>query len=342
MIAMLNTSYLRKKSGRNMTNYYLILSNLLRMDVGVLLKAHICRTFMEQDHQQEPDEELNATMVPAIMEFVRNSGTFLATYGVAALVHLSNKNTTVKNLLMQNGIAQMSVDQVQTKDDDLIYYTLMLMVNLTKLPRNRRVLSDKGLLLAVYDILTSSYHQCGAPKKDSKVNVMPANPQKEKILTQVCIVLGQFANDDETRQAFLDTYTHATKCLLSIFHNSTPAGALASKAIFALKQIIASSAEQKVFTCGFMAGRLLEDLGNPALERSPEFIYQSILLLQMFATLPACCEKMDSCKVFTVIGTDALAMHPNISKVDDGQVRLKTLAEDIENQLYRQRGYHST
>ena len=113
----------------------------------------------EADTKKDDDSSANLIVVPAMLSLLRTGGTFLATYASAALVNLSSGNQAVKMLLMGQGMAKLAVQNMQAKEDDLSYYTLMLMVNLTKEPHNRSVIASAGLIPILYDIMTSSYAQ---------------------------------------------------------------------------------------------------------------------------------------------------------------------------------------
>ena len=132
-----------------MQTFFVVLQNLLEADCGVTLKAYICRIFMEMRahpdaKSKEEDTSADLIVVPAMLSLLRSGGVFLAIYASAALVNLSSGNQAVKMVLMAEGMAKTAVKNIQGKDDDLSYYTLMLLVNLTKEPHNRSVIASAG------------------------------------------------------------------------------------------------------------------------------------------------------------------------------------------------------
>ena len=218
MLAILSTDFLKKQiskghpKGRD-ADFFRCLANLLEADCGVTLKAYICRIFMEmrahlpEKNAKAEDTSADLIVVPAMLSLLKSGGVFLAIYASAALVNLSNGNQAVKMVLMAEGMAKTAVRNMQGKDDDLSYYTLMLLVNLTKEPHNRSVIASAGLIPLLYDILTSSYSQVRpAKKRQGSQGAALGSIAKERLLTQTCIVIGQFCNDDRFREQFIVTH----------------------------------------------------------------------------------------------------------------------------------------
>ena len=217
MLAVLSTDFLKKQIGKGRdADFFRCLANLLEAGCGVTLKAYICRLFMEMkasreaDTKKDDDSSANLIVVPAMLSLLRTGGSFLATYASAALVNLSSGNQAVKMLLMGQGMAKLAVQNMQAKEDDLSYYTLMLMVNLTKEPHNRSVIASAGLIPILYDIITSSYAQVRPTGKKAQGMSTAAlgSIAKERLLTQACIVIGQFCNDDRFREQFIASCLH--------------------------------------------------------------------------------------------------------------------------------------
>jgi len=211
MLAILSTDFLKKQIGKGRdADFFRCLANLLEADCGVTLKAYICRIFMEMRAHPETksngDTSADLIVVPAMLSLLKSGGVFLAIYASAALVNLSSGNQAVKMVLMAEGMAKTAVRNMQGKDDDLSYYTLMLLVNLTKEPHNRSVIASAGLIPLLYDILTSSYSQVRpAKKRQGSQGAALGSIAKERLLTQTCIVIGQFCNDDRFREQFIVT-----------------------------------------------------------------------------------------------------------------------------------------
>lgn len=299
MQAILSQEYLKKQLGRQKEAWYFeCLAHLLQSNASTNLKAYVCRIFMERvvEKKDAQSEEANRRVVPALRDVLEEEGTFLATYASAALVNLSDGDEKVKTMLMSGGIAGLATQNLKTKDDELICYTLMLLVNLTKQPHHRSVIASGGLLPLLYDILTSTYHQCGASSPGKKVSSVSVagGALKEKLLTQVCILIGHFAIDDGYRLQFLDKdlYGFTVKCLLYIFDCAPAPSPLMCWVMFALKQLCKDDPEQKQEIGAHCIKRMVERLQDKPHEKGPQFIFQSLLLFQMLATHPPNCQMM--------------------------------------------------
>jgi len=286
-------------------------------------------------------EETNLIIVSALLSLLDSGGLFLATYASAALVNMSNGNQSVKRVLMGHNMATLAVRNINTKDDDLGYYTLMLMVNLTKEPHNRSIIASAGLMPCLYDILTSSYHQVRPAKgKDDDgglSNAALGSLAKERLLTQVAIVIGQFCNDDGFRDQFIDMYPHTVKCMLYIFTTTTLGSTLSNKVMFALKQLCASRNDQKQKIGSYAIPPLLEALADPGMEKNSDFIYQSLVFLTMMSGLTTNVEMMyknDCIKVLQELQTLPVTLlrkvHEFHAKVDRLMASMSELAATDE------------
>merc|ERR1712194_292750 len=192
MQAMLSMKYLRRQLGRERERqYYECLASMLTSPAGTNLKAYVCQLFMEERADgpmrvasgKEGDDPCSAG-INSLVECAKTQGVFLATYATAALVNLSNGNKTVKEKLMQFGMAEIAVKNINTKDDELIYYTLMLLVNVSKESHHRSYLAANSLIPILTDLLTSSYYQC-TDTFLAKMGSPTYSKPKERILTQV-------------------------------------------------------------------------------------------------------------------------------------------------------------
>lgn len=334
MLAILSTDLLKKQIGKGRdADFFLCLSNLLEASCGVNLKAYICRLFMELQlgagdaGAAAISEDTNLMVVPALLSLLNSGGLFLATYASAALVNMSNGNQSVKRVLMGHNMATLAVRNINSKDDDLGYYTLMLMVNLTKEPHNRSIIASAGLMPCLYDILTSSYHQVRPAKgKDDEgglSNAALGSLAKERLLTQVAIVIGQFCNDDGFREQFIDMYPHTVKCMLYIFTTTTLGSTLSNKVMFALKQLCASRNDQKHVIGSYAIPHLLEGLSSPDTEKNSDFIYQSLVFLTMMSGLTTNVELMFKFDLINVL--QELKTLPVARKVHEFQAKVARL-----------------
>lgn len=338
MLAVLSTDFLKKQIGKGRdADFFRCLANLLEAGCGVTLKAYICRLFMEMkasreaDTKKDDDSSANLIVVPAMLSLLRTGGSFLATYASAALVNLSSGNQAVKMLLMGQGMAKLAVQNMQAKEDDLSYYTLMLMVNLTKEPHNRSVIASAGLIPILYDIMTSSYGQVRPTGKKAQGMSTAAlgSIAKERLLTQTCIVIGQFCNDDRFREQFIDIYPHTAKCLMYIFNTVRMGCTLCSKVMFALKQLCASRNDQKHYVGTRAIPHLIEGLKDHDTDMNLEFVYQALLLLIMLSGPPANCELMYKEGLVPVL--EQLSSHPSAKRSDGFHARVSILLHSMSD-----------
>lgn len=299
MHCILSTEWLKKQFGRQKeSEYYQCLARLLDHRGSTTLIAFICRTIMDakNDKSFHKDEQALNTMLLPLMDLMATGGVFLATYAAAALVNLSSGEEQVKIMLVRNGIASLCVDKVKVKDDDLLCYVLMLMVNLTKETNKRTVFKERGLLPLLYELLTSSYHFCNPHRESvSKGGSAPSTggtaALKEKILVNVAALIGQFCNDSQVRDKFLTSYTGTRNCLVYMYEKAQHGGPLACKSLFALRQLCGASSENLTYVGQHLIPHLVRKLGSLPHDGWPgEFLMQGVLMLE------ALCRDSQNCE----------------------------------------------
>jgi len=323
MMQLLRTDYVRKTlfNGKN-AEYFGVLGKFLKQGCGVDLKAYICRTFMDSCGTPGITTEIIEVMISPLIHLLGTGGAFLATYASAALVNASHGNDLIKTHLMTAGITTVCCTQLKAKDDDLVCYIFMLIVNLTKEPHHRSIIMEQGLLGMLYDTLTSSY--TASASATSGAAVLPgSNVLKVKILTQVCIIIGQFCNEPAFRKRFQKDFEHTTSCLVYICVQTKAATTLASKAMFALKQLCVGHNRYKLYICSYVATKLVEEIFDENLEKVVDFYNQGILLLQALTTHPECIQRLDSAGL-TSVRLQALKVKPEVRKDN-------SLVERIDN-----------
>jgi len=292
MLALLRTEYIKKLFARsNELDFYKALSNLLMSNSGVALKAYICRMLMPTTNL---DGMVASIIIPPLLQLFTSKGAYLPTYSAAALVNLSHGNEEVKRMLIIGRIADLAYRQLQSKDEDLVCYTLMLLSNLTKEAHTRELIAAAGILLCVYDLLTSSYQQC-RPRSGPSVELSASGVSavlREKVLAQVCIIIGQFCNDDIYREKFIETFPHTVKCMLYINEHSVAGSQLASKAMFAIKQVCVKTDWLKAEIGDVVIPKIVREFNDEKIEKNQEFLNQAVLLLQVLATLRHNCFRM--------------------------------------------------
>lgn len=334
MYSILSTDYLKKQFGRKSeSEYFACLGRLVEQGKSINLRAYVCRIYMEQKPGADTwTVDATQVVIPPLMRLLRNEGLFLATYATAALVNISSENHHAKTTLMVNAIARVVVLKLKTKDDDLMCYLLMLLVNVTKEPHTRNICADNGLLPILYDILTSSYHQCGGHSTVDAVSAaVPSSPQKQKILAQTAIIIGQFCNDVNFREQFKEMFPHTDLCLIYIFVNSSPGGALSCKAMFALKQLCAEANGKKQIIGGHVIRKLMDDIEDPKVEKTLEYVHHAMLLLQMLAGLGMNCMKLEQCNAREIL--KELRINPVIIKSEPLRQKIEGLIMTIRKKV---------
>jgi hypothetical protein len=324
MMALLRSDYIKKTlyGDSKKEQYYRTLGKFLTQGCGTDLKAYVCKVFMETGGKGMT-EEILGIMISPLVYLLSDGGAFLATYASAALVNLCSGNEAIKTKLMSAGIPLIACQQLKAKDDDLVCYVLMLLVNLTKEPHHRSILNEQGVIVQLYDILTSTYHQSASAS--SGASVLPgSNTIKVKILTQVCIIIGQFSNEPAYRKKFQKMFEHTIACLVYIYMETKKATPLSCKALFAIKQVCVDNNGQKMYVCSHVARKLVEELLDEKLEKTVDFYNQAVLLLQALANHRECPSRLNSAGL-TTLALDKLQRGKREIRND------KSLSERIEN-----------
>mmetsp|Transcript_27069 Transcript_27069/g.62592 ORF Transcript_27069/g.62592 Transcript_27069/m.62592 type:complete len:902 (+) Transcript_27069:115-2820(+) len=233
------------------------------------LKASVCRQIIAMSK----DNGYALDLCPGLLDLQQSGVIFLCVYALGALVNLSQANETVKNFLIQSGIAQIALQHLKSKDDDLILYTLVLMVHLTKSVHHRMAFKQANIVPVLNEILTANYSGDGVK-------------YKRRIVTELCSVIGQLCNDDETRRAVCDQY-QVIECLLYVLDedlkNCSHATTLKSKVLFALKQLCANSQEQKDMVGTRVIKVLVEALRDEGNLEHKDWATNAIMLLLLLA-----------------------------------------------------------
>lgn len=243
MQAMIETGYFLKvmhggTTGSVEGDYSRLVSRLLcSAESSPGLKASICRQVVATSKM-----ETGSVVGLGLLEAMRSGGLFLATYACAALVNLCQVSSEVRGCLMFNGAVGICLQHLCSGDDDLMVYTLMLLVHLTKEVHHRDAFKQADLILVLISILRDIYFVWS---------------DKRRIVAALCSVLGQMCNDADTRKS-LNENTKVVDWLLQIFWHAEGVSAEAkdkaraagspvqepktiSKVLFALKQLAADS-----------------------------------------------------------------------------------------------------
>lgn len=357
MCSLMGSDYLRKEYGcTKEEEYFQCLARLLEHIGSSNFKAYICRLFIEAKASSESTmpHQASLILVKPLVGVLKGGSVFLATYAAAALVNLSSDNDSVKQLFfgVYRGIANTVTERLKVKDDDLLCYTLMLIANLTKESHTCSVLASYGVIPILSDILTSSYQQCVRPiqkhsqqggreidqraRDKARRGNLVSSEIKDKILAQVCIVMGQYCNhgSGSYREMLTTTHPHTVKCVIFVYANCRPGSTLACRTLFCLKQLSYNVGLTKTEVGKHVIEKLVKeelaapDTGDNKLEKTSDFISQAIMLLQMLAGMHTNCVLMD--KVDTKSVLDKVQAHRNAAKLPDLPQRIEALKQTID------------
>lgn len=206
-------------------------------------------------------------LVPALVTCMEStSNVNLLSCATAALINLSCDHDTTKILIMQTGCMKLLIKQLKSKDDDLILYTLYLLVNMTKTPQHRSIVTKEGGLPVLVDILTSNYQ----------------NLEKTKLLAEFCSVVGQLCNDPETRGLISIEYLMVIDCLLWINDATEPNTELKSRLLFCLRQLCGQE-QNKIKVGQHIIYSVMQELGTAKGGVHEECTNNMIMLLKVLA-----------------------------------------------------------
>mmetsp|Transcript_32551 Transcript_32551/g.74374 ORF Transcript_32551/g.74374 Transcript_32551/m.74374 type:complete len:947 (+) Transcript_32551:200-3040(+) len=215
-----------RASGMTVEYAKLLSQLLLNQTASRNLKAAICRQIISANEGSIP----TGMLIPALVELMERGSLFLQTYATVTLINLTGGQPEAKALLMNFDAARICIDQLATKDDDLLYYTMVLLTNITKTEHHRDLVKGKGAVPVLMHLLVGYYHDI---------------QYKSRLLTELCSVIGQLCNDEDTRLLVTATGETTIDCLLHMLQQATSqawnTSKLKSKAMFALRQACVAS-----------------------------------------------------------------------------------------------------
>ncbi|CAJ1337094.1 unnamed protein product [Effrenium voratum] len=188
----------------------LLVSSMSSID----LKAAICREIISAC--SGPMHV--AVLVPALSAALQQRNIHLKTHATVTLVNMTANHELVKDILIKMEAPQIIARHLCVRDNDLLYYTLMLTTNLTRSTAHRQALNSFGVVGELTQLLQ-----------------MPLTPSKHQILAEVACTLGQLCSEKEIWESFSDG--KVLQRLIQLHMSSPPGSRLRSKMMFALRQI---------------------------------------------------------------------------------------------------------
>jgi len=195
MQVMIETGYLRELSedpdaGQGCMSIefaYLLRNLMLSQSSSTSLKASICRLIVSDKAIGHMGQ--SRLVADGLLDMMGSGTIFLRVYATAALVNLCQSLEAVKGHLMAKGIIDISSQALMSNDGDLMMYTFMLLVHLTKRSHFRLKMQSEGLVETVADIYV--------------VTCKDINDRR-RMLTEMCSVIGQYANDEDSRRLLIE------------------------------------------------------------------------------------------------------------------------------------------
>mmetsp|Transcript_89645 Transcript_89645/g.159208 ORF Transcript_89645/g.159208 Transcript_89645/m.159208 type:complete len:852 (-) Transcript_89645:87-2642(-) len=196
--------------------FTVFLAKLLVSDMSsVNLKTAICRSITSSCSGPMH----LSILVPAIMSILNQRNIHLKTYGTVTLVNMTAAHESVKDLILTMNAHHSLVQHLQFRDDDLVYYTLTLLANMSKTTTHRLILSQSGVVEHLTKLLTA----------------LPPTPQKHRLIAELAGTLGQFANDEDIWTK-MTSDRHTFERIQELLLAAPPGTRMRSRIMFVLRQ----------------------------------------------------------------------------------------------------------
>mmetsp|Transcript_41194 Transcript_41194/g.93127 ORF Transcript_41194/g.93127 Transcript_41194/m.93127 type:complete len:845 (-) Transcript_41194:32-2566(-) len=276
MQILIETGYLQAQFSRGQEHQYTdLLGVMLRSQRGISLKASICRQILAATGKHAEEGALHTLALP-LCEVVQTGSRFLGTYATAALVNLTALRASgdgVKNRLVSLGVLPVCVAHLRKNDDDLVYYSLLLLVNLTKAVHHRHVVREHDIIDTLVRLLT----------------VPDLGVTRSKIMTQLPAVLGQLCNEDDTREE-IASQDGVIERLCDIYAQAPGGSELKCNVMFCLRQLCTGSRAIREEVGDRVLPIAVEEL--KIFHHLQDFASSCVLLLMTLATARKNCELM--------------------------------------------------
>ncbi|CAD7936054.1 unnamed protein product [Amoebophrya sp. A120] len=318
MQILLESDYIRKLFGRSREKEYSqcvgrLLANPM---MSITLKSSLCRQIVSNP----PSPDNQAILAPALVDVLKNTTSYyVQTCVCAALVVMTADSDQAKTLVMACGIAPLILKMVTSRDDDLVYHALMLVVNLSKHTHHRAIFVQYGLLPILCDILSSSYHTIQF---------------KGKILLQLCAVIGQCCNDEESRKILTNSpHEFTLDCLMFVFDECPPRSALECKTLYCMRMCAMNSNDKKYRVGQHCYLKLLEELQDTDdMAKYLDFVYNALGFLLVIAEKVENAAALQSTNIVDILQR----IKDDLYDVASVQEKVKALADLIRAQTHRE------
>ncbi|CAJ1380515.1 unnamed protein product [Effrenium voratum] len=227
MQVLLESGYMRTElededagKGCMSMEYSYLLANLLSCDASSTnLKACVCRLIIADKDVGVKGQ--SAVLASGLMQLMENGSSFLMTYASAAMVNLCQSQEVVRSHLIHNEVIPTCKRNIRSKDTELMLYSFMLLVQLTRRSNHRAALEKFGILQLCCDVLQNIYEQVDS---------------RWRVIAEVCTVIGHCCTEEGPLK--LASENKVNKYLLKIMAAVLPPGGLPERSIRVLSKAL--------------------------------------------------------------------------------------------------------
>ncbi|CAE7558736.1 unnamed protein product, partial [Symbiodinium pilosum] len=272
----------RKEEEKMSWEFSQFLAKLLVSSMSsVNLKTAICRTIIASCSGPMH----LGSLVPGILSSLQQRNIHLKTFAAVTLVNMMRQHEPVKDMVLSMGAPAFIAENLLIKDDDLIYYTLMLTTHLTKSTAHRFALKKSGVVSELLELL----------------RILPPDAGKRRLLEELASTIGQLCNDEDIWVSLSEQ--KVVERLLQLHMNAPEGGRLRARIMFALRQfsfgghhLAAAFREEIGHSLPTIIQELQDIMEQGKLEKhdseETDCVVNSVLLLYTLAISPKLVEEM--------------------------------------------------
>jgi len=310
MQVLLETGHLRKVlededagKGCMSMEYAHLLANLLSCGASSTnLKACVCRLIIADEGVGEKGQSI--VLANGLAKLMQKGSSFLVTYASAAMVNLAQSHEVVRSHLIHHDLVPICILNVRRKDTDLMLYSLMLFVQLTKRSNHREALDKYGVLQMCFEVLEAIHKQMD---------------HRWRVIAELCVVLGQLFCDQEATGLATQPESKVSANLLFLLDESlTVTKGLAesnvkaaSKVLFTLHQLCGSEQLRSQICERNTLKKLLEVVADKENFQHEELLRNALLFFLAMSPSRTCSAKLREFgwgRVYDVLITSPLAL----------------------------------
>ncbi|OLP86843.1 hypothetical protein AK812_SmicGene31998 [Symbiodinium microadriaticum] len=250
------------------------------------LKACVCRLIIADEDIGQNGQA--TVLADGLMQLLWRGAPFLVTYACAALVNLCQGHV-VRSHLIHNDVIPLCKHNIRTYDNDLVLYSLMVLVRPDGARSNHRASVERyGMALSKMGVVAGCVRFAGAMQSKAELQGLlefctgllhSLHAQTEtrwRVLAELCNILGQLFADEASREAAAAPESQVFDFLMTLMESSVSQGVsplpdwsvkLQSKVLLALRSLCQVSAVRREQVCDHVSKplpKLMSALGNQA------------------------------------------------------------------------------